>query len=266
VGSSFPPDDDVSFFPHLLFALFPIEYPIMPTLKVDIRERIWKLMEDEGVARFPGTWGRIPNFVGAEEAATRLPTLKVWQRAKTIKGNPDSPQRPVRLLALQQGKKVYMAVPRLRKLKCFIELDPLDLGDKYRQASSIKGAFKWGRPVSVRKMEPVDLIVAGSVAVTRDGARLGKGGGYSDLEYGIARQFGLISATTPVLTTIHPLQLVSNEIEMRVHDIPVDYIVTPEETIVTEHEYPKPEGIYWDLLDDEKPRSIPVLRKLCRQL
>jgi 5-formyltetrahydrofolate cyclo-ligase len=237
----------------------------MPTLKADIRERIWKLMEEKGVARSPGTWGRIPNFAGAEEAATRLPTLEVWRKANTVKANPDSPQRPVRLLALQQGKKVYMAVPRLRKLKCFIELDPVELGEKYRRASSIKGAFKWGRPVRLEEMESVDLIVAGSVAVTRDGARLGKGGGYSDLEYGIARQFGLIGPTTPVLTTIHPLQLVSNEIEMRVHDIPVDYIVTPKEILVTGHEYPRPEGIYWDLLDEEKLGNIPILGKLRSQ-
>ncbi|MGB3904331.1 MAG: 5-formyltetrahydrofolate cyclo-ligase [Anaerolineae bacterium] len=234
----------------------------MPVPKAAIRKRVWKLMEDEGVARFPGSRGRIPNFAGAEEAAERLLTLEVWLRATTIKANPDSPQRPVRLLALRQGKRVYVAVPRLRKLKCFIELDPQRLEGKRKYASTIRGAFKWGRPVSPEEMEPVDLVVAGSVAVTRAGARVGKGGGYSDLEYGIARQFGLINPTTPVLTTVHPLQVVSGEVEMRVHDIPVDYIVTPDEIIATEHEYRKPEGIYWKLLHEEKLRGIPILRKL----
>ena len=234
----------------------------MPVPKAAIRERTWKLMEDEGVARFPGTRGRIPNFAGAEEAAERLLTLEVWLRATTIKANPDSPQRPVRLLALRQGKRVYMAVPRLRKLKCFIELDPQRLEGKRKHASTIRGAFKWGRPVSPEEMEPVDLVLAGSVAVTRAGARVGKGGGYSDLEYGIARQFGLVNPTTPVLTTVHPLQVVSGEIEMKVHDIPVDYIVTPDVIIATEHEYRKPEGIYWKLMQEEKLRGIPILRKL----
>lgn len=221
-------------------------------------------MEEEDVARFPGTWGRIPNFVGAEEAASMLLRVGVWQEAGTIKANPDSPQRPVRLLALQQGKRVYMAVPRLRNLKCFVELDPLRLGGKYRQASTIKGAFRWGRPVSPEEMEPVDLIVAGSVAVTRDGARLGKGGGYSDLEYAIAREFGLISSTTPVVTTVHALQLVSDDIEMTVHDVPLDYIVTPKEVIVTGHQYHKPAGIDWELLQEEKLKRIPILRRLHR--
>lgn len=230
--------------------------------KAAIRERIWELMEEEGVARFPGAWGRIPNFSGAEEAAGRVLTLEVWERAKVIKANPDSPQRAVRSLALGQGKTVYMAVPRLRKQKCFIELDPAKLKGRERQASTIRGAFKWGRPVGPREMKPIDLVIAGSVAVTADGARLGKGGGYSDLEYGIARQLDLLGPSTAVVTTVHPLQLVSDEIEMLVHDIPVDYVVTPEEVIATGHQYERPEGIYWDLLPDEKLRDIPVLRQL----
>ena len=211
---------------------------------------------------FPGAWGRIPNFSGAEEAASRLQSLDEWRRARVVKANPDSPQRPVRLLALQQGKKVYMAVPRLRKLRCFIELDPHQLAGACRQASGIKGAFRWGRPVAVEQMEPVDLVVAGSVAVNRKGARLGKGGGYSDLEYAIARQFGLISAATPVVTTVHPLQLIPDEIEMLAHAIAVDYMVTPEETIATPPGYPRPDGVYWELLDEKRLSSIPVLETL----
>ena len=46
------------------------------------------------------------------------------------------------------------------------------------------------------------------------------------------------------------------------HDIPVDYIVTPEEIVFTEPGRRKPEGIYWELLEEEKLTSIPILRKL----
>ncbi|MFQ6015181.1 MAG: 5-formyltetrahydrofolate cyclo-ligase, partial [Anaerolineae bacterium] len=151
----------------------------MFTPKAELRARIWTLLEREGVVRFPGAEGRIPNFAGAEKAAARLQALDDWRNARTIKANPDSPQRAVRELALREGKKVYMAVPRLRKVKCFVELDPARLVGRYRQASTIKGAFRWGRPILLEEMEPIDLIVAGSVAVTREGARVGKGGGYS---------------------------------------------------------------------------------------
>jgi 5-formyltetrahydrofolate cyclo-ligase len=230
--------------------------------KQEIREEVWRLMEAERVARFPGARGRIPNFKGAEQCAQRVAELKVWQSAKIIKANPDSPQRAIRHLALKQGKVIYMAVPRLREKKCFVELDPERMGKRLYEASSIKGAFELGRQVSVDEMEPVDLILCGSVAVRRDGARVGKGGGYSDLEYAISRELGLVGARTPIITTIHPLQLVSEDIVLKPHDIPVDFIVTPDEAISTRSKLPRPRGIYWNYLDDEKIEAIPLLRDL----
>ena len=153
-----------------------------------------------------------------------------------------------------------MAVPRLREKKCFIELDPARLGKRLYEASSIKGAFELGRQVGVDEMQPVDLILCGSVAVRRDGARLGKGGGYSDLEYGIARELRIVGPRTPIITTVHPLQIVDEEIELKPHDIPVDFIITPDELISTATKLPRPKGVYWDHLDEEKIDSIPLLR------
>ena len=227
-----------------------------------IREKIWRLLEDKGVARFPGARGRIPNFVGAERAARKVLNLDVWARARRIKINPDSPQRPLRELALLQGKFLYMAVPRLWELRCFIELVPSKLKSLERAASTIKGAFRYGTQVHPSEMPKIDLVVAGSVAVRRDGARIGKGGGYSDLEFAIGRHFGLIDENTPVITTVHPLQIIDREFEMREHDIPVDFIVTPEGVIATDTAFPKPSGIYWGLLDEEKIKTIPILREL----
>lgn len=230
--------------------------------KEEIGNKIWSLMEREGVARFPGTRGRIPNFQGAERAARRLSQIEAWREAKQIKANPDMPQRPVRELALSQGKKLYMAVPRLRSDPPFLELDPARLRGQFREASTIRGAFRLGRPVSPEEMDPIDLIVAGSVAVTKQGGRVGKGGGYSDLKYAIGREVGIIDEKTPVVTTVHRLQVVSNDIEMKIHDLPVDFIVTPEEMIVTRSRFPKPEGIYWEILEGEKFKSIPILTRL----
>jgi len=39
--------------------------------KEEIRNRVWNLMEGEGVARFPGTRGRIPNFSHRDTLRTR---------------------------------------------------------------------------------------------------------------------------------------------------------------------------------------------------
>lgn len=61
-----------------------------------------------------------------------------------IKVNPDAPQIPVRRMALHEGKTVYMAVPKLRAEKCFIELDPARLGKNLAKAATIKGAARFG--------------------------------------------------------------------------------------------------------------------------
>src|SRR5262249_13323523 len=197
--------------------------------KQEVREKVWRALEENGVSRFPGARGRIPNFTGAERCAELVAELDDWKRARAIKSNPDSPQRAIRHLALKQGKTVYMAVPRLREEKCFVELDPARLGRNIYAASSIKGAFEYGRQVSINKMQAIDLILCGSVAVGRRGMRVGKGGGYSDLEFGLAVELGLINSSTPILTTVHPLQIVTDKIKTLPHDIPVDLIVTPEE-------------------------------------
>ncbi len=234
----------------------------LPTSKAEVREMIWRVMEVRGVARFPGSKGRIPNFVGAERAALHLQRLPAWRAARAVKINPDAPQLPVRRLALREGKVVYMAVPRLRALDCFLELDPARLGERALQAASIKGAERLGRPVGLEAVPPIDLIVCGSVAVNGKGARVGKGGGFSDLEYGLLVQAGKAGPKTPIVTTIHPLQLVPQALEMLAHDIPVDVVVTPEGAITLTPAFPRPRGIYPEALTPEKIAEVPVLQRL----
>lgn len=236
--------------------------------KAGLRERIWDALRDAGAARFPGAHGRIPNFTGAEAAADRLRELEVWQTARTVKANPDSPQWPVRQRALQDGKTVFMAVPRLAEEQPFFLLDPDALTDSPRRASSIKGASANARTVGVDELEPVDLVIAGCVAVSSDGARLGKGGGFSDLEFAVAAAAGLVDDGTVVATTVHESQVVGEgEIPVVEHDIRLDLIVTPERII----DVTPPSGasggrrspsIRWDELTDEKIAAIPLLQRL----
>jgi 5-formyltetrahydrofolate cyclo-ligase len=230
--------------------------------KDSIRRQVWNLLQAEKVARFPGAEGRIPNFVGAEKCAPILAELTIWKNARYVKINPDSPQRAVRQRALQEGKTLYMPVPRLRSEKPFIELDPKKLSASPFVLSSIKGASKYGKPVSLAEMKEIDLIVCGSVAVNNKGARAGKGGGFSDLEFGLLRESKKISARTPVVTTVHPLQVIDDEIPMTEHDIPLDAIITPEGVIsINKSPYPRPKGIYWQFLPEEKIAEIPVLKE-----
>src|SRR4051812_9842136 len=97
--------------------------------KAALREAVWRAMAVPGIRRFPSPDNRIPNFVGAEDAANRLATTDAWVKAGTVKSNPDSAQLPVRVRALDDGKLLYMAVPRLAEPEPFFLLDPAKLVD-----------------------------------------------------------------------------------------------------------------------------------------
>lgn len=220
-------------------------------------------MQAAGTWRFPGPEDRIPNFVGAEAAAELLRGTHEWADAATLKANPDSPQLPVRQRALEDGKTVSMAVPRLAGPKPFFLLDPGRLTVAPRKAASIKGASVHGQPVDVDDLEPVDLAVVGCVAVSSDGARLGKGGGFSDLEYAVAWEAGLIDARTVVVTTVHEAQVVDDgRIPVTDHDVRLDLVVTPERVIRCRRGRRRPGRIHWDDLTAEKVASIPLLQRL----
>jgi len=226
-----------------------------------LRETIWALLTRRRVGRFPLPLNdRIPNFAGAELAAERLAGLPEWRAARTLKCNPDAPQRPVRLRALREGKTVYVAVPRLRQAKCFLRLDPRRLpAERLAAAATIGGAAALGEPVEPEALPHVDLVVAGSVAVNRRGARVGKGGGYSDLEFALAAELGAVDARTTVVTTVHDLQVVRGAIPMTAHDVPVDVVVTPTRVLRAPRARRRPRGIRWEDLDAAQLAAMPAV-------
>lgn len=195
--------------------------------KEQLRNKIWSQMEHEGIAVFPlPCKGRIPNFVGASLAAEKLRQLEEWKRARVIFAGPDSPQKKVRENALIDGKILLMASPRLKR--GFIILNPTRTKGMERFASTIKGAFQLGSEVNFEQIPKPDLIVEGSVAVDLQGRRLGKGGGYGDLEIGLLkRMFGDI----PVATTVHDVQIVEKVPFDERRDEKVSIIVTPKKVI-----------------------------------
>jgi len=230
--------------------------------KQALRERVWDELEASGDARFPfPPHGRIPNFAGADRAAERLAATDDWAAADVIKANPDSPQRSVRRRALAAGKVVYMAVPRLRDENCFLRLDPAEIDD-IDHATTIGGSAELGVQVGPDEMDAVDLIVSGSVAVTEAGDRVGKGEGYSDLEFAVLRECGLVDDDTTTATTVHEIQVVEATVPTTPRDVPMDWLCTPERSIRTDSSAAKPAGIDWDALEEERLAEIPILARL----
>ena len=233
--------------------------------KDKLRTEIWSLLKQQA-ASIGDPFGHIPNFFGADLAAERLASLPIWQKAKTIKCNPDSAQFSVRMRALEDGKRLYMAVPRLTNNRCFVELSVEDL---QRQNVSIaecaiaRKALTCGKLVSFEEMEPIDLVIVGCVAAGPGGGRTGKGAGFADLELAMLTEFGLVQIDTPIVTTVHSLQIVEDSrLPMQAHDWGLNWIVTGEEVIETNTSYPRPIGLNWDSIRPEQFKKIPILQKL----
>lgn len=230
-----------------------------------VRHRIWAALEDAGVAIGPA-WSAIPNFVGADVAAWRLWQTPEWRRAGTVKTNPDQAQMPIRLRALYEGKLLFAPVPYLTREFPYLRIDPVVLhkkGISFELAATAQGFLEHGERIGFEQVAPLDFCVVGSVAVTRGGARTGKGAGFADLETAIFRELGIVTATTPMATTVHSIQLVdSDAVVMQAHDSPLDYVATEIELIATGNTAPRPMGVAWDRVQPDQFETIPFLAQL----
>lgn|GEM_PF-39412 len=241
------------------------ESPDAPALtKAEARARAYGALHEAHAARFPfAIEGRIPNFRGAEAAARRLREHERYRRARALKVNPDSPQLPVRVMAMEDGKTLYLPTPRLRG--AFLRIRPGDVPPgEFREAARLSTRGRYGQEVSLAEIAAagdIDLVVTGAVAVTERGARAGKGEGYGDIEYAILRELG--HPEIPVVTTVHPAQIVPS-LAVAPHDISVDLIVTPDRVIETHTPHAKPQAIDWALLPEDAIEEMPVLRELRR--
>ncbi len=239
------------------------------TKKDELRSRVWQQLQDTRAA-VGNPWSTIPDYVGAELAAEQLTKLDAWQQARIVKCNPDRAQAWVRLKALEQGKCVYTPIPELVKEFPFLFLDPSKLeqeGIDFKNVMYSEGALQYGEKVDFEDMQVMDICVVGCVAVTESGGRTGKGAGFADLEMGIFRELGILSPGTPVVTTVHNIQVVAQDsIVMESHDAPLNWIATPDRLIQTHTQYPVPGAMDWTALRTDQFEKIPFLSELRQRM
>ena len=149
-----------------------------------------------------------------------------------------APQVPLRRAALSEGKIDLRAAAGSARRALLSRDRPGPRRPNAWRAASLRGALKYGRAVAPQEIHPIDLVLVGSVAVSRQGARVGCGTGASDLEYALLRRAGKVREYTPIVTTVHPLQVIDDRIAMRAHDVPVDFLITPDHVIAAPEPLP----------------------------
>ena len=195
--------------------------------KDKVRKSIYDNLFNNGFSNRPnGDYGKIPDFKGSDIAAELLSTTEEWKSSKTIFSSPDAAQTPVRYLALKDNKNLIMASPNLTHGYLFLEGQNIK---EIEEASTKEGAFKHCSKKDISNIR-VDLVVEGSVGVDRMGHRIGKGKGFADREIEDLKKRNIITNSTAIATTIHPLQLL-NHIPTESHDQRINMIVTTREII-----------------------------------
>lgn len=234
--------------------------------KQTFRKQVWDHLEKNKLTNFPRPvhW-RIPNFKGSEQAAAKLLELDEFKNVKYIEVNPDKPQEAARILVLENQKNLYVPVPRLKDgLLKYITVSEGATKNDIRNAVSRRGLEYNGQTIGINDEIQIDLLVLGSVAVSREGYRIGKGKGYADLEFALLLEMNAVSDKTIVVTTVHDSQVfdtLPKEI-FKEYDVPVDYILTPTQIIKINKRLPRPTGIIWSILSQRRVNLMPVLKAL----
>ena len=246
--------------------------------KNEIRSRIWTKLESERdtcLEKYPESCHhKIPYFKGCKKAAHYVTKLGKFTKAKVIKVNPSLAQMQLRKLILDAQKTLVVPSPALEtygssdpdKVFCYKAKKSAKVPS--HKIMTKKGIIAHGQPMldDWSSCPKIDIVVVGSVAVTKSGRRLGKGLGYAELEWGILYDLGVVDQYTLVITTVHDYQIVSDE-ELssdlqEIHDLPVDIIVTPTRTWHVRPKLTKPEcGILWDDLKDHL-KSLDIIEIL----
>lgn len=239
--------------------------PLPPeNTKEGIRVRIWNHLEKNDLVNFPRpVHHRIPNFKDAEIAADKVKTMEPFEKARTIKINPDKPQQQARFSTLEAGKRLLVPTPRLRQ-GLFNKITPPEDADKeiLRVCSTAQGVKEYSAPISLDDEVTVDLVIVGSVAVSKKGYRIGKGEGFADLEWAMMSCMKAVDNNTLIVTTVHDDQIVDIPDELvQEHDISVDIIVTPTQVIQCPKR-DKPTGIIWSKLTRDKLQQVPILKRM----
>jgi 5-formyltetrahydrofolate cyclo-ligase len=191
--------------------------------KEEIRRKVWQYMEENDLVTFPRPcFGRIPNFKGSELASQRLLSIPEFIKARGVFSAPDGVLKFARRIVLSEDKALIVALPHITG---FLEIKGKELKDK---AITISNFRRYGQPPKTE----IEIFLQGSVAVDRKGNRLGKGRGYGDKEYQLLKAIGLIRKRPIVMTIVHDCQVFEDFSDLsEPHDIKVDYILTPTQTI-----------------------------------
>ncbi len=208
----------------------------------------------------------IPDFVGSELATDRITALAAYKASKFAFITPDNCLVDLRRRMIEAGMPFVMSTYGIYRGFLYIEPGSVPKGAEL-YAAWLDGMEHFGRPVTLEEITRkgrFDFMVTGASAVSVDGVRFGKGHGFFDLEWGMFTDLGLADDNTPVVASVHDVQVVEDKLHPSETDILGDMIATPTRLVEVERRGRRPRGIKWDLLTPNQIADTPPLRELAR--
>ncbi|MCE5242921.1 MAG: 5-formyltetrahydrofolate cyclo-ligase [Syntrophobacteraceae bacterium] len=203
-----------------------------------------------------GEWGK---------AAENLRRIPPYAGARTVMVSLHPALRQVCLNLLNDRKRIVLPTPGLQK--GFVLLDPAAIPPSKRLPAiqmKLKDPSLVKLPYHKPMKEPVDMIVTESLAVTRDGKRMGSGEGFLDLQAAILHALGWTSPELRVVTIVQEDQLVES-LPTEDTDVDIHWIVTPRQVMEAFRGVFSGGGILWENLENRAVRRNDALYYLYRR-
>ncbi len=233
----------------------------------DARVKVWEALRKVALpdTRFHFDFSEfIADFQGSDQATARLAAMDCYQQAQVVFITPDNCLEKLRSQAVRDRKVMLMTTYGIRR--GFVELAPGSVSDGLEDYAVLLDAIeKIGRHISLEEIQRryrIDLLVTGGSAVTRAGARFGKGHGFFDIEWATLYSLGVVDPATPIVDVVHDCQIVDEALDVTPFDTICDYIVTPTQAIHVPAPQKPVGGIYWDQLAPGMLEHISILPEL----
>lgn len=231
------------------------------------RERIWDELARVAKpdSRFHWDFSSfIADFDGSDVCARRVRELDAYADDRPVFITPDNSTEALRAQAMADGRTILMTTYGIGR--GFLQLDPSKVpAPQRRYAATLDGMDHYATPVTLAELRDgpvIKLLLTGGSAVSANGVRFGKGHGYFDLEWAILSEIGRVDETSQIVDIVHDCQVVAETLEGEDHDVPVDWIITPTQTVRVADPGRRVGQVRWELLEGGPLDQIPPIQEL----
>ncbi|XP_037960241.1 methenyltetrahydrofolate synthase domain-containing protein-like [Teleopsis dalmanni] len=237
--------------------------------KRQYRLKMWKKLEKNSFGpEITRIYNRVPDFHSNKKASKILTSTYEFKKAKNIYVEVEKSLRHAKVEVLKAKKNLYLPSKSettiLEKIVLPSDKKNLTLKDALR----LEYSPKYHTDITLENKIELDMVIIGSVVVSREGYCIGRGNGYTDLNIGLLLECGMVTSKTIIVTVVSDMQVIEeiSPILFKPYDIGVDIIVTRTQIIRVPQRLPRPSGIFWELLSEKRMNKTPCLHMIKKYL